>query len=91
MEDVHADELSSLLHTEQRIIEAEALRQVPFPVCGVLVSLLDGNQIAAPLPEPAAQQSNVLLQLCASHAGVRPSPSWPSRSRLSTREALSLL
>ena len=31
MEDVHADELSSLLHTEQRIIEAEALRQVPCP------------------------------------------------------------
>ena len=40
MEDVHADELSSLLHTEQRIIEAQALREVPCPVCGVPVSLV---------------------------------------------------
>ena len=34
MEEVHADELSSLLHTEQRIIEVESLRQVRIFVCG---------------------------------------------------------
>ena len=41
MEDVHADELSSLLHTEQRIIEAEALRQVPSPVFARCRSVLN--------------------------------------------------
>ena len=53
MEDVHADELSSLLHTEQRIIEAEALRQVPFSIF-VFCSTCELQLCAAPIGMCAA-------------------------------------